>query len=88
MTRSARLVAAVSSLLVITLLVIFTGCGGGSTPIGAPTPTPTANAVAISFAAPTPVALAQKIGAGNWMAASLPSSGPLMPSPQRCPFRS
>ena len=78
MTRSAGLVVALSSLLVITLLAMATGCGGGSTPVATPTPTPTANAVAISFAAPTPVAVAEKIGAGNWMAASLPSSGPLM----------
>lgn len=84
MTRSAWLVVARSSLLVIALLdmallVIFTGCGGGSQPGGpTPTPTPAANSVAISFAAPTPVAVAEKIGAGNWMAASLPSSGPLM----------
>lgn len=69
---------------IVTLLccsiVIATGCGGGGAQaIGpTPTPTPTANAVAISFAAPTPVAVAEKIGAGNWMAASLPSSGPLM----------
>lgn len=73
MTRSAWLLLVLAS-----LLVIFTGCGGGSTQIVTPTPTPTANTVAISFAAPTPVALAQKIGAGNWTAASLPSGGPLM----------
>jgi hypothetical protein len=73
MRRSAWLV-----ILLASLLAISTGCGGASTPIGAPTPTTTANAVAISFAAPTPVAVAEKIGVGNWMAASLPSSGPLM----------
>ena len=79
MARSARLVVSLSSLLGISLLAMAllataTGCGGGPTP----TPTPAANAVAISFAAPTPVAVAEKIGAGNWMAASLPSGGPLM----------
>ncbi|HEV8180887.1 MAG TPA: hypothetical protein VGQ61_00875 [Candidatus Angelobacter sp.] len=73
MRRSAWLVVLLAS-----LVIISTGCGGGSTPIVTPTPTPAANSVAISFAAPTPVAVAQKIGAGNWMAASLPSSGPLM----------
>ena len=85
MTRSARLVVADSSLLVITLLAITllaiaTGCGGGGAQSVGPTPTPTpaSGTIAVSFAAPTPVAVAEKIGAGNWMAASLPSSGPLM----------
>ena len=73
MRRSAWLVVLLAS-----LLAISTGCGGGSTPIVTPTPTPTANAVAISFAGLAPAAVAEKIGAGNWMAASLPSSGPLM----------
>ena len=61
-------------IVVSSLLIISTGCGGGSsvaTP--GPTPTPAPSSVTIAFAAPTPVAFAQKIGSGNWTAAS--SSG-------------
>ncbi len=78
-TRSSWFVTLWFVPLVSFLLAVSTGCGGGGAQsVGpTPTPTPTANSVAISFAAPTPVAVAQKIGAGNWMAASLPSSGPL-----------
>lgn len=64
-------------ILLASLLVISTGCGGGSRPIVTSTPTPVANAVTISFAAPTPVAMAQKIGAGNWTVTPVPSGGPL-----------
>jgi hypothetical protein len=81
MARSARLVVSVSSLLVISLLAMALlsmaiGCGGGGAQSSSTTSA--GSTVAVSFAAPTPVAVAEKIGTGNWTAASLPSGGPLM----------
>lgn len=87
MTRSAGLVVAFASLLVISLLA--TGCGSGGaqpliptptpTPAATPSPTPVAaNTVAVAFAAPTPALVAEKVGGGNWTVMPVPSGAPLM----------
>ena len=65
-------------LLLSSLLMVSTGCGGSGGPTPGPTPTPVPNSIAIAFAAPTPVAVAEKIGNGSWTAASLPATGPLV----------
>jgi hypothetical protein len=94
MARSSRLVVSLPSLLVITLLAMAllamaTGCGSGGAQPPPPTPTPTpaatpsptpvgANTVAVAFAAPTPVLVAEKVGAGNWTVMPVPNGVPLM----------
>jgi hypothetical protein len=72
MSWSSWIVIVLSSLLIVSI-----GCGGSGVTTPGPTPTPVPNSVTITFAAPTPVAFAQKIGAGNWTAAS-PSGGQLV----------
>jgi hypothetical protein len=88
----SRFRSAQSSLIVLILsflMIISIGCwGGGQNP--APTPTPTQspapvptptpnqpNTVAVTFLGQAPVAVAEKIGAGNWTSTSLPITGPL-----------
>src|SRR6478752_4190064 len=86
MARSSWLVVPLPSLLVITLLAVAllamsTGCGSGGAQPPPPTPTPTpvgANTVVVAFAAPTPVLVAEKVGAGNWTVMPVPNGAPLM----------
>jgi hypothetical protein len=76
MPRSLWIVVLVSS-----LVIIATGCAGGSGQTMVPTPTPTPDSsqyVSVAFAAPAPIAVAEKIGSGNWTTASLPANGPLV----------
>ena len=73
------------SLLVSCLAIITVGCAGGyQTSTYMPTSTQTlahtlnrTNTVSVTFAPPMPVAVAEKIGKGSWMAVSLPGDGTL-----------